>query len=65
MPHQTRGPGFALRYLIRFGREACSKGSSLSVTSLVDQFYAEVQRMGGKRWDTSSLIARLDSADKA
>ena len=29
-------------------------------TALVDQFYAEVQKMGGKRWDTSSLIARLD-----
>jgi hypothetical protein len=26
----------------------------------VDQFYAEVQRMGGRRWDTSSLIARLE-----
>jgi 3-hydroxyisobutyrate dehydrogenase len=29
------------------------------VTALVDEFYAEVQRMGGGRWDTSSLIARL------
>jgi 3-hydroxyisobutyrate dehydrogenase len=26
----------------------------------VDQFYAEVQKMGGKRWDTSALLARLD-----
>ena len=33
---------------------------SLPVTALVDQFYAEVQKMGGKRWDTSSLIARLE-----
>jgi 3-hydroxyisobutyrate dehydrogenase len=32
----------------------------LPVTALVDQFYAEVQEMGGKRWDTSSLIARLE-----
>jgi 3-hydroxyisobutyrate dehydrogenase-like beta-hydroxyacid dehydrogenase len=32
----------------------------LPVTSLVDQFYAEVEQMGGKRWDTSSLIARLE-----
>jgi 3-hydroxyisobutyrate dehydrogenase len=30
------------------------------VTALVDQFYSEVQQMGGKRWDTSSLVARLE-----
>jgi 3-hydroxyisobutyrate dehydrogenase len=30
------------------------------VTALVDQFYAEVQKMGGKRWDTSALLARLE-----
>ncbi|MTE01355.1 NAD-binding protein [Paracoccus sp. YIM 132242] len=35
-------------------------GASLPVTALVDQFYKDVQRMGGGRWDTSSLIARLD-----
>lgn len=40
--------------------EARRNGATLPVTSLVDQFYAEVQRMGGNRWDTSSLIARLD-----
>jgi len=34
-------------------------GASLPVTALVDQFYGDVQRIGGKRWDTSSLIARL------
>jgi len=34
-------------------------GAKLPVTALVDQFYAEVQAMGGKRWDTSSLLARL------
>lgn len=34
-------------------------GASLPVTALVDQFYAEVQRQGGNRWDTSSLITRL------
>jgi 3-hydroxyisobutyrate dehydrogenase len=39
--------------------EARRNGASLPVTALVDQFYAEVERMGGKRWDTSSLIARL------
>jgi 3-hydroxyisobutyrate dehydrogenase len=40
--------------------EARKNGASLPVTALVDQFYAEVQKMGGKRWDTSSLIARLE-----
>lgn len=36
-------------------------GASLPVTALVDQFYKDVQRMGGGRWDTSSLIKRLNS----
>jgi len=36
-------------------------GAQLPVTALVDQFYAEVQKLGGKRWDTSSLLARLES----
>ena len=40
--------------------EARKNGANLPITALVDQFYAEVQKMGGKRWDTSSLIARLD-----
>jgi len=40
--------------------EARKNGASLPVTAIVDQFYAEVQAMGGKRWDTSSLIARLE-----
>jgi 3-hydroxyisobutyrate dehydrogenase len=40
--------------------EARSNGASLPVTALVDQFYAEIQEMGGRRWDTSSLIARLE-----
>ena len=40
--------------------EARKNGATLPVTALVDQFYAEVQKMGGRRWDTSSLIARLD-----
>jgi 3-hydroxyisobutyrate dehydrogenase len=39
--------------------EARRNGAHLPVTALVDQFYSEVQKMGGKRWDTSSLIARL------
>jgi 3-hydroxyisobutyrate dehydrogenase len=40
--------------------EARKNGASLPVAALVDQFYAEVQKMGGRRWDTSSLIARLE-----
>jgi 3-hydroxyisobutyrate dehydrogenase len=39
--------------------EAKRNGSRLPVTALVDQFYADVQAMGGQRWDTSSLIKRL------
>lgn len=39
--------------------EARKNGSALPLTALVDQFYAEVQQMGGNRWDTSSLIKRL------
>jgi len=39
--------------------EARRNGATLEVTALVDRFYAEVQAMGGQRWDTSSLIARL------
>jgi 3-hydroxyisobutyrate dehydrogenase-like beta-hydroxyacid dehydrogenase len=39
--------------------EARKNGAALPVTALVDQFYAEVQKLGGNRWDTSSLIARL------
>ncbi len=40
--------------------EARANGARLPVTALVDQFYAEIQAMGGARWDTSSLIARLE-----
>jgi 3-hydroxyisobutyrate dehydrogenase len=40
--------------------EARRNGATLPVAALVDQFYAEVQRLGGKRWDTSSLLARLN-----
>jgi 3-hydroxyisobutyrate dehydrogenase len=40
--------------------EARANGAELPVTALVDQFYAEIQAMGGGRWDTSSLIARLE-----
>lgn len=44
--------------------EARRNGASLPVTALVDQFYSEIQKMGGSRWDTSSLIARLNAADR-
>jgi 3-hydroxyisobutyrate dehydrogenase len=40
--------------------EARHNGAILPLTALVDQFYGDVQAMGGKRWDTSSLLARLE-----
>ena len=40
-----------------------NNGASLPVTALVDQFYKEVQKMGGGRWDTSSLFKRLRVID--
>jgi 3-hydroxyisobutyrate dehydrogenase-like beta-hydroxyacid dehydrogenase len=39
--------------------EARRNGARLPVTALLDQFYADVQQMGGGRWDTSSLVRRL------
>lgn len=39
--------------------EARNNGARLPLTALVDQFYGDVQKMGGNRWDTSSLIKRL------
>jgi 3-hydroxyisobutyrate dehydrogenase/2-hydroxy-3-oxopropionate reductase len=39
--------------------ESRRNGAQMPVTALVDQFYAEVQALGGQRWDTSSLIRRL------
>ncbi len=56
--------GFAVDWMRKDLRialeEARANGAALPVTALVDQFYADVQAMGGKRWDTSSLIARLE-----
>jgi 3-hydroxyisobutyrate dehydrogenase len=43
--------------------ESRHNGARLPVTALVDQFYADVQAMGGGRWDTSSLIARLKRSE--
>jgi len=40
--------------------EARANGAKLEMTEMVDGFYAEVQQMGGRRWDTSSLVARLE-----
>src|SRR5690606_25517096 len=56
--------GFAVQWMrknlgICLG-EARNNGAHLPVTALVDQFYSEVQAMGGRRWDTSSLIALLE-----
>lgn len=57
--------GFAVEWMRKDLRialaEARANGAKLPVTALVDQFYADVEAMGGKRWDTSSLIARLSS----
>ena len=39
--------------------QAAEVGADLPIVNIVDQFYAEVQAMGGARWDTSSLIRRL------
>jgi 3-hydroxyisobutyrate dehydrogenase-like beta-hydroxyacid dehydrogenase len=56
--------GFAVEWMRKDLRicldEARRNGARLPVAALVDQFYAEVEKMGGKRWDTSSLIARLE-----
>lgn len=41
--------------------EADRNGAGLPITALVDQFYEDVQNMGGNRWDTSSLLARLEA----
>ena len=40
--------------------ESRRNGAKLPVTALIDQFYGDVQDMGGNRWDTSSLLARLE-----
>jgi 3-hydroxyisobutyrate dehydrogenase-like beta-hydroxyacid dehydrogenase len=45
--------------------EAQRNGAEIPVTALVDGYYAEVQKLGGSRWDTSSLIARLDRSAKS
>jgi 3-hydroxyisobutyrate dehydrogenase-like beta-hydroxyacid dehydrogenase len=44
--------------------EARQIGASLPITAIVDQLYGEVQSLGGGRWDTSSLLARLERKAK-
>jgi 3-hydroxyisobutyrate dehydrogenase len=60
--------GFAVEWMRKDLRiclqEARNNGAELPVAALVDQFYADVIGMGGKRWDTSSLIARLNRNEK-
>jgi 3-hydroxyisobutyrate dehydrogenase len=60
--------GFAVEWMRKDLRiclqEARSNGAELPLAALVDQFYADVVCMGGRRWDTSSLIARLNRGDK-
>jgi 3-hydroxyisobutyrate dehydrogenase-like beta-hydroxyacid dehydrogenase len=67
MPTMAEGKfdfGFAVDWMRKDLRialdEARKTGARLPATALIDQFYAEVQAMGGGRWDTSSLIARLE-----
>ena len=48
-----------LSALIRRFDEAKKNNSPLPITKIIDEYYAEVQKMGGQRWDTSSLIKRF------
>ena len=61
--------GFAVDWMRKDLRialeEAEQNGATLEMTKLVDGYYAEVQGLGGSRWDTSSLIARLEKAGEA
>jgi 3-hydroxyisobutyrate dehydrogenase len=55
--------GFAVDWMrkdLRITLEtARDNGASLPLTAMVDQYYADIQAMGGQRWDTSSLLARM------
>ena len=57
--------GFAVQWMRKdlaiCMQEAKNQGISLPLSALVDQFYAEVEAMGGRRWDTSALLARMVS----
>jgi 3-hydroxyisobutyrate dehydrogenase len=60
--------GFAVEWMRKDLRiclqEARNNGAELPAAALIDQFYADIVAMGGKRWDTSSLIARLNRSDE-
>ena len=60
--------GFAVQWMrkdLAFAlQEGKANGSELPVTELVDSFYQQVQKMGGNRWDTSSLLARLERGNE-
>ncbi len=60
--------GFAVDWMrkdLKICLEASDQiGASLPVTALVNEFYKDVQKMGGGRWHTSSLIARLRNLEK-
>ncbi len=55
--------GFAIDWMTKDLKivieEAKRNGSPVPITEIVDEYYADVQKMGGNRWDSSSLIARL------
>lgn len=61
---QNYNHGFAVQWMRKDLKivldEAQRQGVSMPLTALVDQFYAEVEKMGGSRWDTSSLLARFE-----
>ncbi|MEM9055304.1 MAG: NAD(P)-dependent oxidoreductase [Pseudomonadota bacterium] len=60
--------GFAVDWMrkdLRIAFEAAREnGASLPLTAMVDQYYADIQTMGGQRWDTSSLLARMGRGQK-
>ncbi|MHA7900165.1 MAG: NAD(P)-dependent oxidoreductase [Henriciella sp.] len=60
--------GFAVDWMrkdLRIALEtARQNGASLPLTAMVDQYYADIQAMGGQRWDTSSLLARMGRGPK-
>ena len=55
---------FLAQYLDRCFDEAARNGAALPTARQVDGFYAEIEAMGGRRWDTSSLFARLEAKDR-
>jgi 3-hydroxyisobutyrate dehydrogenase len=68
MAADTYDFGFAVEWMRKDLRIALAEagriGANLEVTAQIDRLYAEVEAMGGKRWDTSSLHARLEKPQK-